>query len=172
MIILINGSLGVGKTSVAEELLWKFEKAVHLDGDAIGAVHPFEIYDDERVDHLFRTLELLIRHHRESGYPDFVINYIFETPGQLADLIGRLSPLDPDIHAYRLTCGESEQAGRIRGRARAGLDWELQRYLELNRIQEAAARTGDIGEPVDTTGRKAAEVANLIWGAVHRTNQT
>lgn len=30
MIILINGSLGVGKTSVAEQLLWIFDKTVCL----------------------------------------------------------------------------------------------------------------------------------------------
>jgi deoxyadenosine/deoxycytidine kinase len=43
MIIIINGSLGVGKSSVAEQLHWKFDKSVNLDGDSIGNVHPFEI---------------------------------------------------------------------------------------------------------------------------------
>ena len=57
MIIIINGALGVGKTSVAEELHWKFDQSVHLDGDAIGNVNPFEIYDDDRTLHLHRTLE-------------------------------------------------------------------------------------------------------------------
>ena len=43
MIIIINGSLGVGKSSVAEAIHYKFDKSVNLDGDAIGDVNPFEI---------------------------------------------------------------------------------------------------------------------------------
>ena len=62
MIIIINGSLGVGKSSVSEELHRKFEKSVYLDGDHIGYVHPFDIYDGARIDHLYRTLELLVGH--------------------------------------------------------------------------------------------------------------
>ena len=78
MIIIINGSLGVGKSSVADELHWKFDKSVHLDADYIGDVHPFEIYDDARIDHLYRTLELLVGFHQKNGYRNFVINYVFE----------------------------------------------------------------------------------------------
>lgn len=43
MIIIINGSVGVSKTSVAEQLLWKFDQAIHLESDAVGDVYPFEI---------------------------------------------------------------------------------------------------------------------------------
>ena len=46
MIIIINGSLGVGKCSTPEEQHWKFDKSVSLDEDAIGNVKPFEIYDN------------------------------------------------------------------------------------------------------------------------------
>ena len=58
MIIIINGSLGVGKSSVAEGLHWKFDKSVHLDGDYIGDVNPFEVYDDARIMYLYQTVEL------------------------------------------------------------------------------------------------------------------
>jgi broad-specificity NMP kinase len=90
MIIIINGSLGVGKTSVAEQIHWKFDNSVHLDGDAIGDVHPFEIYDDARISHLYRTLELLVGFHQKYGYSDFVINYVFESPESLQELLNLL----------------------------------------------------------------------------------
>ena len=57
MIIIINGSLGVGKSSVAEQLHYKFDKSVHLDGDYIGDVQPFKIYDQARLNHLYRTMK-------------------------------------------------------------------------------------------------------------------
>jgi len=67
MIIIINGSLGVGKSIVADQLRYKFDKSIHLDGDHIGDVHPFKIYDEVRLNHLYHTLELLIGFHRETA---------------------------------------------------------------------------------------------------------
>ena len=163
MIIIINGSLGVGKSSVAEELHWKFDKSVHLDGDYIGDVHPFEIYDEVRLDHLYRTLALLIGFHQQNGYHSFVINYVFESPDSLQTLMDLLRPLDPSIHTYWLTCDEEEQAKRIHGRMRQSLKWELRRFVELQSIQAKAAQQGFIGKEVNTTNLTSAEVAEHIW---------
>lgn len=163
MIIIINGSVGVGKTTVAEELHWKFDKSIHLDGDCIGNVHPFEIYDEARIDHLYRTLELLIGFHQKNGYQNFVINYVFESADSLQDLLDLLCPLDSSIHTYWLTCEEKEQAERIQGRQSDDLDWELKRSVELHRIQTRAAQQGFIGIEVDTTHLTPSEVAERIW---------
>ena len=166
MIIIINGSLGVGKSSVAEQLHYKFDKSVHLDGDCIGDVNPFEIYDEARLDHLYRTLALLIDFHQQNGYHNFVINYVFESPESLQALIDLLRPLDPSIHTYWLTCDEAEQARRIHGRQRQELEWELRRFVELQRIQAKAAQQGFIGKEVNTTNLTPAEVAEQIWKAI------
>jgi chloramphenicol 3-O-phosphotransferase len=163
MIIIINGSLGVGKSSVSEALHQKFDRSVCLDGDEIGNVHPFEIYDDARIEHLYRTLELLVGFHQQNGYDNFVINYVFESPGSLQDLLDLLRPLDPSIHVYWLTCNAKEQEKRIQGRRRDELDWELSRFVELQHIQAKAAQQGSIGKEVDTSGLTAAQVAERIW---------
>jgi chloramphenicol 3-O-phosphotransferase len=163
MIIIINGSLGVGKSSVAEELHWKFDKSVHLDGDHIGDVHPFEIYDDARIDHLYRTLALLVGFHQKNGYDNFVINYVFESSESMGDLLDLLRPLDASIHVYWLTCDKREQEKRIRARSRDQLGWELDRFVELQRIQAEAAQAGFIGVEVDTSNLSALEVAEKIW---------
>ena len=163
MIIIINGSLGVGKSSVSEELHYKFVKSVYLDGDYIGYVHPFEIYDSARVDHLYRTIALLVGFHQQNGYQHFVINYVFESANSLQALLDQLTPLEPSIHTFWLTCAQDEQADRIRGRGQDQVDWELARFVELNRIQAAAAQQGFIGKQVDTSGLSAAQVAEGIW---------
>ncbi len=163
MIIIINGSVGVGKSTVAEQLHWKFDKSVHLDGDYIGNVHPFEIYDEARIDHLYRTIELLVGFHQKNGYQNFVINYVFESSDSLQNLLELLRPLDPAIYVYWLTCEENEQAKRIQGRQSDDHDWELNRFIELHRIQREAARQGFIGIEVDTTHLTSEEVAEKIW---------
>ena len=168
MIIIINGSLGVGKSSVAEQLHYKFEKSVHLDGDCIGDVQPFRIYDKSRLNHLYRTMELLIGFHQSNDYRNFVINYVFESSESLQELLDLLYPLDPSIHCYWLTCEEEEQAKRIRNRRREDLEWELSRFVELRRIQKEASQHGFLGKEVDTTRLSPQEAAQTIWNDAFR----
>ena len=59
MIIIINGPLGIGKSETSWELLYLFDKAAMLDGDYLGAVQPFEIYDEQRIAHLYETFRLV-----------------------------------------------------------------------------------------------------------------
>ena len=44
--------------------------------------------------------------------------------------------------------------------------------VELVRIQEAAARNGDLGYVVDTTTQASDEVADVIWGLIHDSDFT
>lgn len=170
MIVIVNGPLGIGKTEVSWKLVEYFERGVMLDGDYIGAVRPFEIYDDERIEYLYQTLRHLAAFHIQRGdYHNFVINYVFETPESLARLRHLLADLDDVIYAFRLTCSEAEMERRIRQRGRSqpddpyGLAWELNRFRELIAIQEQASRFGDMGFVVDTTNLSAAQVAEAIW---------
>jgi broad-specificity NMP kinase len=163
MIIIINGSVGVGKSTTAEELHWKFSKSVCMDGDSIGNVNPFEIYNDARIDHLYRTLALLIDFHQKNGYQNFVINYVFESAASLQSLLELLRPLDPSIYVYWLTCEKKQQAKRIQDRQRSDIDWELNRFVELQQIQRDASRQGFIGIEIDTTHLTSQEASETIW---------
>ena len=162
MIVILNGSVGVGKTTVAWALSGSLGKSVMLDGDYIGAVHPFEICDEARVTYLYRTLAHLTAFHQKYGYTDFVVNYVFESPESLAELIGYLRPLDGDIHTFWLVCMEDEQRRRILKRKTDQWAWELERFVELNAILEAASERGDIGKRLDTTGQSVREVVTQI----------
>jgi predicted kinase len=169
MIIIINGPLGIGKTETSWELLNMFDKAAMLDGDHLGAVQPFEIYDDKRIAYLYDTLRLVAGHHYTHGYQNLVINYVFETPESLAELRGLLADLDDEIYTFRLTCSEEEIARRIRQRSNnaENLEWELQRFRQLTEIQNANAQRGDLGFVIDTTRLSAREAARTIWAKVH-----
>jgi hypothetical protein len=105
----------------------------------------------------------LISFHQKNGYHNFVINYIFESPESLQELLNLLRPLDAAIHTYWLICNEEEQAKRIRRRQRDALEWELSRFVELQKIQAKAALQGFIGKEVDTTNLTSAEAGAEIW---------
>ncbi len=162
MIVVLNGSVGVGKTSVAWALDECFDTSVMLDGDYLGAVHPFRLYDAARVTYLYQTLAHLVSFHQKHGYTNFVVNYVFESPESLSELVGYLRPTDGDIRTFWLMCSEDEQRRRILERKTDQWAWELERFTELNAILEAASEHGDIGARVDTTDKSVAEIVEAI----------
>lgn len=168
MIIFINGPCGVGKTEVSSELMWMFDRGVMLDGDYLGAVKPFDIYDQQRIDYLYRTIQHVLAFHvKEGNYSNFVVNYVFETPESLAQLRGMLGEYDDVTYAFRLTCAEEEMERRIRTRNTPQADWELERFRELTAIMDQAAERGDMGYEIDTTHRSIRQVAGAIWQNIH-----
>ncbi|GAB6090601.1 HD domain-containing protein [Spirochaeta dissipatitropha] len=168
MIIILNGSVGTGKSSTMEALTAGFEQAVALDGDAIGDVQPFEIYDEERISYLYKTIEHLVRFHMNHGYRNFVINYVFETPDQLARLSSSLQALGQEVHAFWLYCRDECQTARIRKRGTNQIDWELERFPVLNRILEQAHESGFIGTPLDNSNLTAKETAGEIRARIDK----
>lgn len=172
MIIIINGPLGIGKSELSWALLDLFERGVMLDGDYIGALRPFSIYDPERIEYLYQTLRLLVQHHCTNGYRNFVINYVFETLDSLDRLRMLLGELDEQVIAVRLVCDQGEIDRRIRsrwaGQDEAQLAWEMARARQLVEIQQQAAERGDMGLLLDTTNLDIRQSAQAVWDLVQR----
>ncbi|MEM7254143.1 MAG: AAA family ATPase [Pseudomonadota bacterium] len=163
MIVVINGALGVGKSETAWALLSRFDRAVMLDGDYLGAVRPFDIDDPARTQYLYKTIGQLIEWHQTNGYRNFVINYVFEAPAELARLLNELKPFDTRPHVVWLSCAEAEHMARIERRNHDDVDRERHRARELRTIMQNAASTGWLGDKFDTTALSATEVAEAIY---------
>ena len=165
MIIIINGSVGVGKTTTAWKMISKFDKAVMLDGDFIGAVHPFEIYDKNRIDYLYQTLLHLIKFHQKHHYQHFVINYVFESHQSLEKLTKYLKETNLPIYVFWLTASDKIQRQRIksRGMPKDEEKWSLNRFKQLNKIQKEASHKGFIGEKINTDNLSPEKVVDEVW---------
>ena len=153
MIIVLNGPLGIGKSTLAEALTESMPGCVMLDGDRVVAANPPPA---DQLGYLHSTLALLVAHHRRHGYRHFVIDHIWRTPEDLADLRRRLLDVDADaeIRCFLLTLPLDENLRRIRRRQAArALD---ERELELRTVAEErealSASSGDeLGEPFDVS---------------------
>lgn len=163
MIVILNGPLGIGKTSTSWELLWRFSRAVMLDCDHLAALHPFDYYRQPDLDYAYKTFGVLLNHHAAHGYGDFVLNWVIESPLQLEKLKAELSPAKLPIRTYRLRCDPEVIAERVRRRGQPDQAFELARSRELAEILEVAARTGDLGTVIDTTHLSVKETVDAIW---------
>ena len=64
LVVLLNGPLGIGKSTLGEVLGEALDRSVTLDGDALAALNPPPA--DEAAS-LHSTIVLLVGHHLASG---------------------------------------------------------------------------------------------------------
>jgi hypothetical protein len=161
MIVLLNGPLGIGKSTLAEALVERVDGSVMLDGDRLIDTNP---EPPDSVDYLHGVLTLLVGHHRRHGYRHFVINHIWRTPAEIADLRSRVCR-DEDFHCFLLMLSADEHLRRIECRARASAlderEFEMRTYAQ-EREALASFRDGEVGEFLDVSASPDELVERLL----------
>lgn len=161
MIIVLNGPLGIGKSTLAEALTESIEYCVMLEGDRLVAANPPSA---DELEHLHSTIAVLVAHHRRFGYRHFVIDHVWRSPAELADLRRRLIAIDADaeIRCFLLTLPADENLRRIERRQRArAID---EREFELRTFEEerqVLTQNSSLGEPFDVSA-PPAELVTLM----------
>lgn len=151
MIIVLNGPLGIGKSTLAEALMESIDACAVLEGDSVLALNPAPA---NVMAYLHATLALLIQHHRSRGYRHFVIEHLWRSAGELRDLRSQLEAVAPGdaLHCFLLTLPLAENLERIAsrqtGRVSDERDFELRTMSEERVLLEG--RT-ELGEPLDVS---------------------
>ena len=168
MFIVLNGPLGIGKSTLAEALTESIDHCVMLDGDSLVAVNP---PPSDELEHLHSTIAVLVAHHRRFGYRHFVIDHLWRTADELEDLRRRLLDVDgeADIHCFLLTLPLAENLRRIDSR-QSGRVLDEQEFEQETVAQERAilfdrdTSEGGLGEPFDVS----AKPEELVMAMKHR----
>lgn len=138
-VLAISGAVGVGKTSVLIELhdILSTEKIPHgcVERDALAYSWP----DQGRFNEVMvkRNLSCVVANFLEAGATRILIAGVIETPEDLA-VYRRCIP-NAEIQVCRLTADLDLRRQRLRVREKgAGLQWHLERTVELDRILDQA----------------------------------
>jgi hypothetical protein len=162
MIIVLNGPIGIGKSTLAEALAESIEYCVMLDGDRLLAANPPPA---EELELLHSTVALLVAHYRRFGYRHFVINHVWRSSAELADLRRRVTAIDIDaeVRCFLLTLPADENLRRIdRRQAARAVDereFELRAFAEERQL---LSKGSDLGEPFDVSARPPELVATML----------
>ena len=162
MIIVLNGPLGIGKSTLAEALTESIECCVMLDGDRLVAANPAP---EDEIEYLHSTIALLVTHHRRFGYRHVVIDHMWRSAADLADLRRRLISIDADakVCCFLLTLPADENLRRIENRQRARAiderEFELRTFAEE---RQALTKNSDLGEPFDVSAPPSELVATML----------
>jgi hypothetical protein len=160
-LILIGGTMGVGKTTACRELYRMFARSVWLDGDWCWNMHPWSFSERNRRMVMENIAFLLNSFLRNDEFEVVLFGWVLHERAIIDEIEARLVPCDREIRRFSLICSEEELLRRMASdhRSEEGIRRGLARLSLYPRLGT---------ELIDTTGLSPRETAKRIYDLVLR----
>ena len=103
-LIIINGAMGVGKTTICKLLYKHFNKSIWLDGDWCWMMNPWD-FNEENKELVKKNIIFLLR-----GLTILILNmcfsWVLHTNDIMEWLLDELKDYDLQIYKFSLVCSE------------------------------------------------------------------
>ena len=168
MVIFVNGSFGIGKTTVARLLARRLPRGTLFDPEPIGvvlmrlsALRPFSARVDDFQDlGLWRATSISLIHLLLRVRRRLVVPMTFSNPAYLGQFLASVSRHDRETFHFCLTASLATVRARLADReaGRGPSAWQLRRSAEC-----CAAHQGpEFAEQIATEDRSPDEIADEI----------
>jgi broad-specificity NMP kinase len=112
-LIIINGTMGIGKTAACKGLNKRLQNSVWLDGDWCWMINPF-IVSDENKNMVIDNITYLLKNFLTNSSLEYVIfNWVIHVEDIFDDILEPLKELNFEIIKITLTCSEEALKKRI-----------------------------------------------------------
>lgn len=158
-LILIGGTMGVGKTTTCQILKHKLNNSVFLDGDWCWDMYPFQVTDETKKMVLENISFLLNSFIRCSAYENIIFCWVMHEQAIIDEVVGRLDLQGCTLYPISLVCDAEALQSRLQQDVNAGVREEevisrsiarIPLYEKLNTIK------------VDVSKISPEEAADLI----------
>jgi broad-specificity NMP kinase len=112
-LIIINGTMGVGKSTVCQILLDKLTPGVYLDGDWCWNMNPFVVSEENKTMVLDNITHLLKNYLSNSSYQYVIFCWVIHQEDIFKQLLTPLESIDFELHKISLVCSESVLRNRL-----------------------------------------------------------
>lgn len=162
-LILINGTMGSGKTATCRELLKTLNHCVFLDGDWCWMMDPFVVTEEtkkmvqDNIAHLLRNFLAC------SEYENVLFCWVMQEDGIISDLLSALEGSEFALYKFTLTVSVQALTERIRKdvenhvRTPDVLERSLQRLPLYEKMHTVKLDVSDI-----TARQAAARIADAV----------
>ncbi len=171
-LIMISGTMGVGKTAAGLELKKLLPAAVFLDGDWCWDMDPFIVTDETKTMVQDNIVFLLNRFLHCSAFERIIFCWVMHQQEIIDGLLARLDTKDCQVHVFSLICSPECLAQRIQKDIAAGCRtpdvWErtLARLPLYDRLDTVKIQT-DALTPRET----AQAIAEIVGSSTIESNE-
>ena len=156
---LIGGPMGVGKTTVCQQLKRDLPRSVCLDGDWCWDADPFVVTEETKAMVLDNICYLLNNFLHCSAYEHIIFGWVMHEQAILDAIQSRLDMENAEVYAVSLLADEKNLRSRLKKDVDAGKRRED--VIERSLARLAGYSILDTVK-IDTNGKSVREVADAI----------
>ncbi|MEG1871214.1 MAG: AAA family ATPase, partial [Peptostreptococcaceae bacterium] len=120
-LLIINGVMGVGKTTVSKKLYKKLENSFWLDGDNCWNMNPF-IVNEENKEMVLNNIGFMINSFLANSSTKYVVfNWVIQSDEIMESVLNKIDTEDIDVYKITLMCTKEELIRRIEDDIKNGL---------------------------------------------------
>jgi hypothetical protein len=158
-IVIVNGSMGIGKTSTCVKLYKKMDNTIWLDGDWSWMMHPWKL-KEIILDMVFDNITYSLRNFMACDqYDTILFNWVLHSEEWLKRLVEGLGTHDYQVQIITLICTEQALKERLMADHRS----EQVTTHALERLPLYAALPT---EQLDTTCLSVDEVVRRLYDMI------
>lgn len=120
-LIIINGTMGVGKSAVCRQLLKNLTPGVWLDGDWCWNMNPFVVSEENKEMVLDNICYLLKSFLNNTGYEYVIFCWVIHQEDIFTQLLIRLQGVEFELHKISLICSVQALTARLQNDVEAGI---------------------------------------------------
>lgn len=120
-VYLIGGTMGVGKTTVCQELKKELERSVFLDGDWCWDANPFQVTEETKKMVLENICFLLNQFIRCSAYEHIIFCWVMHEQEILDTILEHIDTAGCRVKTISLVCSPQTLIGRLKQDIAAGI---------------------------------------------------
>ncbi|MBE6071472.1 MAG: nucleotide kinase [Clostridium butyricum] len=158
-LIIINGVMGVGKTTICKALYKKLNNSFWLDGDNCWMMNPFVVNEENKKMVLENITYILNNFLRNSNAEYVIFNWVIPTDEIMKDVLDRITEKDILIYKITLMSRKDELVKRISKDIKNGLrdKGNIKRSLERFDLYKSMNTL-----KIDTTKKSIDEIVDEI----------
>ena len=112
-LIIINGTMGVGKTTVSRALYQSIKNSFWLDGDSCWYMNPF-VVNEENKKMVIENISFLLNNFIKNSMSEYIIfNWVIQTDEIMNLVLRNLNLENTEVYKLTLMCSEDSLVERI-----------------------------------------------------------
>ena len=112
-LIIVNGTIGVGKSTVSKLLLDQLQPSVYLDGDWCWNMNPFLVTEENKAMVVDNICHLLKAYLNNSGYEYILFCWVIPNEEIFEQILQPLQDCSFELYKITLVCSEQELTKRF-----------------------------------------------------------
>ena len=159
-VIVLNGPMGVGKTTVGKYIADRNPGTAFIDGDWCMDIHPFVGSEETKAMAVDNILHM-IRNYREcSACSMVVLVWLMDDPWVIRRITEGLSALRAEVKSVTLVCDRETLIKRWKNDR--DCEWRTDEWLDVS--LKSLPGFASMDNVTDTSGLSVEQVADLIMG--------